>query len=170
MFHDDVKPVSFFSYLTNTHAHLIKSHSRKMSFPKGAVILQQDERSFDVYIILNGRVRVSLLNEDGKEIVLDILNEGDFFGEMSFLDNRSRSAMVTAMTDATILFIEKGEFLKLLRANSDIRSAFFPQWQAGSGRQMRPSRPLPFWMSPDVWLGCSWILPKRAASKQPMVL
>ncbi len=120
MFYEDLKPVSFFSYLTKENLHLIKSHCKELSFPPGSVILQQEEQSFDLYIIVDGRVRVSLMNPEGREVVVDILEKGDFFGELSFLDNRSRSAMVTALAEVKIMFIERDAFRRIVRENSDI--------------------------------------------------
>ncbi len=120
MFYEDLKAVSFFSYLTRENLHLIKSHCKELSFPADSIILRQEEQSFDLYIIAEGKVRVSLMNPDGKEVVLDILEKGDFFGELSFLDNRSRSAMVTAMTDVRIMFVEKEAFRMIVRENVDI--------------------------------------------------
>ncbi len=120
MFYEDLKPVSFFSYLTRENLHLIKSHCKELSFPADSIILHQDEQSFDLYIIVDGKVRVSLMSADGKEVILDILEKGDFFGELSFLDNRSRSAMVTATTDVRIMFIERDAFRRIVRDNVDI--------------------------------------------------
>ncbi len=120
MFYEDLKPVSFFSYLTEKNIRLIKSNCRELFFAKGAVILHQEEESFDLYIIVKGKVRVSLMDLDGREVVLDILEKGDFFGELSLLDNRSRSAMVTAMTDVKLMFIERDTFRRIVRENADI--------------------------------------------------
>lgn len=120
MFYEDLKPVSFFSCLTGKNLQVIKSHCSELSFPKGSVILHQEEKSFDLYIIIKGRVKVALMNEDGREVVLDILEKGDFFGELSFLDNRSRSAMVSAMTDVKLMFIERDSFRRIVSENSEI--------------------------------------------------
>ncbi len=120
MFYEDLKPVSFFSHLTEKNLHLIQSHCKELSFPEGSVILRQEEQSFDLYIIVDGQVGVSLMNPDGKEVVLDVLEKGDFFGELSFLDNRSRSAMVTAITDVRIMFIQRDAFRKIVKENADI--------------------------------------------------
>jgi CRP/FNR family cyclic AMP-dependent transcriptional regulator len=73
-----------------------------------------------ISIIVKGKVKVSLVNPEGREVVLDILEKGDFFGELSFLDNRFRSAMVTAMTDVRLMFIERDSFRTIVRENSDI--------------------------------------------------
>ena len=61
-----------------------------------------------------------LLSEGGKEIILSILGDGDFFGEMSLLDGEPRSATVIAMKDSTMLVIQRNDFLKQLKQNPTI--------------------------------------------------
>jgi CRP/FNR family transcriptional regulator, cyclic AMP receptor protein len=65
-------------------------------------------------------VNVSLIHEDGRTVILDSLKEGDFFGELSVLDGRSRSAMVTASTDVKMLFLPREKFLKILNEKPEI--------------------------------------------------
>lgn len=120
MLYEDLKTVSFLSHLTEKDIGLIQSNCRELSYPKDSVILHQNEESFDLYIILQGNVRISLINSDGREVDLAFLEKGDFFGELSCLDNQSRSAMVTASTDVRLMFIRKDAFLSVLKENSDI--------------------------------------------------
>ena len=120
MSYEGLKPVTFFSCLTEENLDLIQAHCKELSFPKDSVVLHQEEQSFDLYIIVEGSVRISLVNSDGREVDLAILGKGDFFGELSFLDNRSRSAMVTAATPVKIMSLQKDAFRKIVRENSDI--------------------------------------------------
>jgi CRP/FNR family transcriptional regulator/CRP/FNR family cyclic AMP-dependent transcriptional regulator len=120
MLSEDLKPVSFFSDLSEVHRKLIQSKGKEMSVSKGTVVIEQEEESFDLYIILSGKVMISLISEDGREVVLDVLKKGDFFGELSVLDRRHRSAMVTAITDVRMLFVSRDSFLKILEENSDM--------------------------------------------------
>ncbi|TAN38564.1 MAG: Crp/Fnr family transcriptional regulator [Nitrospirae bacterium] len=70
--------------------------------------------------MLGGELKVSLLHEDGREAVLAELSRGDFFGEISFIDNKARSATVTALTDVQMLFLPGKHFIGVLRENADI--------------------------------------------------
>ena len=69
MKHDAVKPGSLFSHLSAEERDLIYSHCRALEVKKGAVILHQEEESFDLYIILSGKVTVSLIHEDGRTVI-----------------------------------------------------------------------------------------------------
>lgn len=116
----ELKKIPLFSCLNKAYLDTIASHCREMSFRKGGVILHQDEKSFDLYCVLEGDISVSLINAGGREVTLDTLGPGDIFGELSFLDNRSRSAMVTALTPARILFLSHDAFRQIVRNNGEI--------------------------------------------------
>ncbi len=87
---------------------------------RGETILRRGDPSSGANIIVEGRVRIGAMSEDGREVTLGVLGPGDVLGEMSVLDGEDISADVTALEDCTLLFIERARFLRLLRANSDI--------------------------------------------------
>jgi CRP-like cAMP-binding protein len=116
----ELKTVPLFSRLSSAYLGLIEANCKELSFPKGATILEQQEPTFDLYVILSGKAKVSLVHKDGREIVLNILREGDFFGELSFFDKRSRSAMIVALTGMRMLFLPRDTFMGILRSNSEI--------------------------------------------------
>jgi CRP/FNR family cyclic AMP-dependent transcriptional regulator len=70
-----------------------------------------------MFIIAAGRVKVALFGENGRELTLSELKPGDFFGEMSLLDNRPRSANVVAVDDATLLVLTRDAFVVHLKAH-----------------------------------------------------
>ena len=67
-----------------------------------------------MFIIIDGRVKISRLNDEGREVILSILSEGDCFGEMSLLDGQTRSANVVTLSDSEILIIRREDFLQML--------------------------------------------------------
>jgi CRP-like cAMP-binding protein len=68
-------------------------------------------------------VQVSKLSDDGREKILEFLDAGDFFGEMSLLDDAPRSASVRALSDARILALSRADFLNVMRRNADVAMA-----------------------------------------------
>jgi len=78
------------------------------------VILVEEESGQSLFIIKRGSVKVSHVSEEGREVILSILNAGDFFGEMAVLDGRGRSANVTALAETELLVLRRGDFLGLL--------------------------------------------------------
>ena len=64
--------------------------------------------------MLEGSVKVTRLSKDGREVILAMLNEGDFFGEMSLLDGESRSANVIALEKTEVLTLDRRDFLDVV--------------------------------------------------------
>lgn len=87
---------------------------------RGEFILHRGDPSPGMFVIAAGRVRVSLVSEDGKEVTLGVLGVGENLGEMSLLDGEPCSADVSAQEDCVLLLIERGQFLRMLRANADL--------------------------------------------------
>ena len=76
-----------------------------------------------MYVICEGRVKVTKLSGDGREKILEMLDAGSFFGEMSLLDSAPRSASVKALTDVRILALARNDFLNVLRRSSGLALA-----------------------------------------------
>jgi hypothetical protein len=74
--------------------------------PKGAFIVTQHERGGCMFLLVSGRVKVSLASPDGKELALSYLEAPAHFGEMSLVDSEPRSADVIAVTDVEALALE----------------------------------------------------------------
>ena len=65
-----------------------------------------------VYFILSGRAKVTLYGEEGREIVLSVLEEGEMFGEMSIIDDKPRSANVEVVRDLECLVLSRERFFR----------------------------------------------------------
>jgi CRP/FNR family cyclic AMP-dependent transcriptional regulator len=94
--------------------------SRERSYPAGQVILRQDAAGDAMYVLIEGRVKVVLIGEDGREVILSVLGTGAVFGEMSLMDDEPRSAHVIAMTACRIMTLYRGAFHERLRASPDL--------------------------------------------------
>ncbi|MGD8695421.1 MAG: cyclic nucleotide-binding domain-containing protein, partial [Syntrophobacterales bacterium] len=80
-------------------------------FKKGAVVFREGDPGNLMYIIQSGGVEISQLQE-GKEVVLALLERGDFFGEMALVDQRPRSATVTTIQPTRLLPLSRSSFLE----------------------------------------------------------
>lgn len=88
------------------------------AFPKNTIILNEGDQTDSLYIILSGRVKVFLANEEGKEIVLDTQGPGEYFGEM-VLDEGPRSASVMTLEPCRFQLISKDDVKALLQSHPD---------------------------------------------------
>jgi CRP-like cAMP-binding protein len=87
--------------------------------PKGEVLFREDEPGREMYIIQSGKIRISKKMR-GLEKTLATLGRGDFFGEMSILNNKPRSATAEVVEDARLLVIDPQTFETMVRSNAEI--------------------------------------------------
>jgi CRP/FNR family cyclic AMP-dependent transcriptional regulator len=92
------------------------------TFPKNAVIINEGDRGDSLYIILSGRVKVYVSDDDGREMILDIYGPGDYVGEMA-LDGRPRSASVMTLEQTSCSVVTRDELRTAIGANPDIAMA-----------------------------------------------
>lgn len=91
-------------------------HGAARSFPKNAVIINEGDETDSLYILLSGRVKVFVSEEDGREVVLSTIREGNYFGEL-VLDGGPRSASVMALEPCRCFVIPLGDIQGLLDRN-----------------------------------------------------
>jgi CRP-like cAMP-binding protein len=96
---------------------------RERRYPRGSMVLAQGDSGESLYLIAAGQVKVVLIHEDGREVILSVLGEGAFFGEMALLDQEPRSAHVVAMTDSMLLQLRREDFQARLRSGPDVAIA-----------------------------------------------
>ena len=83
-------------------------------FENGNYIFLEDSDGEQCFFVLEGSVKVTRLSKDGREVILAMLNEGDFFGEMSLLDGESRSANVIALEETKVLTLDRNDFIAVV--------------------------------------------------------
>ena len=83
-------------------------------FENGNYIFLEDSEGEQCLFVLEGSVKVTRLSKDGREVILAMLNEGDFFGEMSLLDGESRSANVIALEKTKVLTLDRNDFIAVV--------------------------------------------------------
>ena len=90
-------------------------------FSAGEIIIREGDPGRSIYVILSGRVRVFTKDSEGNEEELAILVEGQFFGEMSLLTGKSRSAYVSALDTSMLMELSFTSMRKLIRGNHKVR-------------------------------------------------
>jgi CRP-like cAMP-binding protein len=118
-----LRQVPLFASLPDEELGAFAPLMRERRFPRGSVILMQGDPGDALYVIASGQVKVVLIGEDGREVILSVLGLGSFFGEMALLDNDPRSAHVVAMEEATLLQLRREDFQTRLRSSPDVAIA-----------------------------------------------
>jgi CRP/FNR family transcriptional regulator, cyclic AMP receptor protein len=89
-------------------------------FKSGQTIFQKGDPGNSMSAVLQGRVKISAYSEDGKEIILNIVEPGQVFGEIALLDGKERTADATAMGATTLLVLDRRDFVPFLERNPKI--------------------------------------------------
>jgi CRP/FNR family cyclic AMP-dependent transcriptional regulator len=96
-------------------------HNHRQTYPTNSVIISAGEQSNTLYYILRGSVSVVIEDEDGHELVLAYLNEGDFFGEIGMFDERhERSAWVRARGECEVAQVSYERIQQLCKDDPDV--------------------------------------------------
>lgn len=94
-------------------------------FTNGQVIFQKGDPGTSMMAVLNGRVRISAYSEDGREIILNMIEPSQLFGEIALLDGKERSADATAMGKTNLLVLDRRDFVPFLEDNPKIMIRLF---------------------------------------------
>jgi CRP/FNR family cyclic AMP-dependent transcriptional regulator len=107
------KDVADWALLKEDQLRALSAEGVVKSFPKNAVIVSEGDETDSLYIVISGRVKVFVSDEDGKEVVLGMQGPGDYFGEM-VLDGGPRSASVMTLEPSRFAVIPKSKFRDFL--------------------------------------------------------
>lgn len=109
-----LQTVSIFWDLKSKELGYIAEKMVARHYDNGNYIFLEDSDGEQCFFVLEGSVKVTRLSKDGREVILAMLNEGDFFGEMSLLDGESRSANVIALEKTEVLTLDRRDFLDVV--------------------------------------------------------
>lgn len=109
-----LRNVPIFNELSDQELEKIAALGVRKKYKKGSIILLEEETGAALFVIVSGKVKIVRMDDDGREVILSILGESDFFGEMAILDGLTRSASVVATSKSELFMIHRRDFLKLL--------------------------------------------------------
>jgi CRP/FNR family transcriptional regulator, cyclic AMP receptor protein len=124
---DFLATIPLFSGLPEEELERFAELTRERSYPKGSVILFQDDPGDSLFVLRAGRVKVVLIGEDGREVILGVLEPGAHFGELALIDDQPRSAHVIAMEDAQLLILRREDFKRRVEANPTVAWALLTE-------------------------------------------
>ena len=109
-----LKTITLFNAMDEDEHAAVAAIMDEVTFRAGQQIYSADEKGGTFYIIKAGQVELSITDDDGEKLILEILESGEFFGELSLLDGGTRSASATAIQRTDTLVLERDELIELL--------------------------------------------------------
>ena len=117
---DFLKSVNIFSDLSDSELKSIQELCKTRKYPKNSMIILEEEMGDVVFIVMSGTVKITRVNDEGKEVILAMLGSGEVFGEMAILDGESRSANALSQENCEVVTINREDFLNLLKTNNKV--------------------------------------------------
>jgi CRP/FNR family cyclic AMP-dependent transcriptional regulator len=117
---DTLRRVPLFAQLGDDELARVAAAVRERPYPRNSVIVFEEDPGDALFVVAGGQVKVVLVGEDGREVILAVLGPGDFFGELALIDDEPRSAHVIAMEDAHLLVLRRDDFHRKLEAHPRI--------------------------------------------------
>ena len=115
-----LRNVPLFAVLDEPELNALAGVMTRRAVPRNRTVLQAGDPTDSLYIILTGRTRVQMSDDEGKEVILASLGPGDFFGEMGLMDEEPRSASVLTTEACEFIVITKDDFKAILKDNFDL--------------------------------------------------
>lgn len=111
-----LRRVLLFKSLSASELAELASRMGIRNYLHGETIFHKDDPGSVLYLIRTGQVKIVTVSPEGEELILAILTNGDFFGELSLFDQEPRSANVVALVDTETFILQRRDFLEFLRA------------------------------------------------------
>jgi len=112
--------IPLFAELSSKEIRGLLEFSEKRKYPRGSIVVYRGDVGDVLYLIMKGKVKVVLSSQDGKEIILNTLQAGNYFGEMSVLDHMPRSATVVTMENCEFLVITRKVLTDQIEGNPEV--------------------------------------------------
>ena len=109
---------SFFKSLSDAQLAELADLTHEREFSRGQIIFQKGDAGDGLMAVLAGRVKISTVSVEGKEVVFNIINPGEIFGEIALLDGGVRTADATPLEKSHLLILRRSDFIGFLGAHS----------------------------------------------------
>jgi CRP-like cAMP-binding protein len=117
---DSLRSIPLFGRVSESDLEELAIHLIERRFPKNATVVEEGLPGDYMYVIREGRVKVTKASEDGREKIMNFLETGAFFGDMALVGDETRSASVKTLEESVLLALSRRDFIDLLRQSPDL--------------------------------------------------
>ncbi len=115
-----INSINIFSDLSDEQCYALQKFFKPRKYLKNSMIILEEEYGDLVFVVQSGTIKITRVNDEGKEVILALLGPGEIFGELAILDGEARSANALAQENCHLLAINKEDFLEILKNNFSI--------------------------------------------------
>jgi CRP/FNR family cyclic AMP-dependent transcriptional regulator len=115
-----LRNVPLFAMLQESQLSLLTSVVSRRSFARGTTIIAAGDVTVSLYLVISGRLKVMMSDDEGREVILSMLGPNEYFGEMGLIDDSTRSASVISLEMCELLVLSKHDFRKCLSENFEM--------------------------------------------------
>ncbi len=115
-----LEDIPLFSSFDSDALSALENVSTKKKLSKNAIVFSKGDDTDSLYVVASGKVKAIINDEEGKEIILSLHGPGEYFGEMSFIDQEPRSATVVTKEATQLLIIHRENFKKQIFSDPEI--------------------------------------------------
>lgn len=116
---DLLERVPLLAALTDADREALARSATRRRYRRGDIIFQKDDPGHSLFIVARGSVRIYLPSAQGADLTLAVLGAGQFFGDLSLLDGRPRSASAGALAETNVVILERGDFAELVSSRPE---------------------------------------------------
>src|SRR5262249_32878938 len=119
-----LRTVPLFSQRRDSELEQLSQAFKSREYPKNSVILSAHHAADTFYVLVSGQVKVMLVAEDGREVILSLMRSGDFFGESALFEDEPHGAGVIAMQDSRLLVLRRDDLYRFLMGMPGVSLGF----------------------------------------------
>lgn len=115
-----LREIPLFSRLDDKALGNLEKAAIRRAYPKNTILISKGDKSDQLFVVLKGKLKVSITDASGKEIIMSLLGAGDYFGEMAMIDGESRSATIVTTQASEVMTISRDDFHRTLMSSPEL--------------------------------------------------
>jgi len=115
-----LREIPLFSRLDDKALGNLEKAAIRRTYPKNTILISKGDKSDQLFVVLKGKLKVSITDASGKEIIMSLLGAGDYFGEMAMIDGESRSATIVTTQASEVMTISRDDFHRTLMSSPEL--------------------------------------------------
>jgi CRP/FNR family cyclic AMP-dependent transcriptional regulator len=115
-----LEDIDMFAGLSSEELKTLESYITARTYRRNTIVVEKGDEASSLYVLISGKAKAYIADESGKEIVLSVIEPGEYFGELALLGEPVRTASVMTLADSKLAIISKAAFMQCLSSNPNI--------------------------------------------------